>query len=179
MSTADEIVEVIHEAKTIFTVLTFTPLLVNDQGFGEWLLSRGFDPGSTTNLRRKEGSQYAGIDLYRAFEEMVAAPQRNLAVLRATLLVGLVTVGDAMKTASMYDGSPGLEFLRHVRNAAAHGNRFNLMRGEPKRPAHFRDFEITGEDLNGKTLLFDFMLPGDVFDLFDYLMDHVGRDASG
>jgi len=35
------------------------------------------------------------------------------------------------------------EFLRHCRNAAAHGNRFNLLHDEPRRPARWHHLEIT------------------------------------
>jgi hypothetical protein len=40
------------------------------------------------------------------------------------------------------DVSPEFEVLRHLRNAASHRNRFHFMRGEPKRPAKWRTFEI-------------------------------------
>lgn len=45
------------------------------------------------------------------------------------------------------------EFLRHCRNAAAHGGRFTLRHGEPRRPAVWRELEIT-RDLE-QSRLFD------------------------
>lgn len=39
-------------------------------------------------------------------------------------------------------GSPELQFLRHCRNASAHGWRFHLKPGEPKQPASWRSFKV-------------------------------------
>lgn len=39
--------------------------------------------------------------------------------------------------------SPEFEFFRHVRNAAAHGNKFTFSEGEPRRPALWRSLELT------------------------------------
>lgn len=64
------------------------------------------------------------------------------------------------------DRSPICEFLRHCRNAAAHGGKFNLEEyDEPRRPAHWRETEIT-EGLEGTRLFEDsegngLMRPGD------------------
>ncbi len=44
---------------------------------------------------------------------------------------------------SFHNPGPLWEFLRHCRNAAAHGGRFNFVRAEPRRPAQWRTFTIT------------------------------------
>ena len=46
---------------------------------------------------------------------------------------------------------PLWEYLRHCRNAAAHGGRFHFLNNEPKRPAQFGRFRIT-LGLQGKPL---------------------------
>lgn len=46
---------------------------------------------------------------------------------------------------------PDWEFLRHLRNAAAHGGSFELRGREPRHPAHWRSLAITRE-LNGRAL---------------------------
>jgi hypothetical protein len=46
-------------------------------------------------------------------------------------------------TAGHHTHDPLWEFLRHCRNAAAHGGRFELRHGEPKRPATWRNLTIT------------------------------------
>jgi hypothetical protein len=40
------------------------------------------------------------------------------------------------------DHSPVFEFLRHCRNAAAHGNRFHFTNREPSRPAKWKTIEL-------------------------------------
>ena len=45
-------------------------------------------------------------------------------------------------TSGHHDRKPLWEFLRHCRNAAAHGGRFNLLHGEPRRPAEWGRFRI-------------------------------------
>ena len=43
---------------------------------------------------------------------------------------------------SYHDQSPLWEFLRHCRNAAAHGGNFNFLHDEPRRPARWGHFHI-------------------------------------
>lgn len=53
-----------------------------------------------------------------------------------------------------HDNSPLWEFLRHCRNAAAHGGLFNLCHGEPRRTAKWGAFSIKAS-LNGTPLFKD------------------------
>ena len=64
------------------------------------------------------------------------------------------------------DDRPEVQFIRHARNASAHGNVFNLTKGEPRKPAIWRGIEITKE-LNGTTFLYKFLKAGDVLKLID------------
>ncbi|PZC49151.1 MAG: hypothetical protein C1O27_000520 [Chloroflexi bacterium] len=64
------------------------------------------------------------------------------------------------------DDRPAVEFLRHVRNASAHGNVFYLKGKEPRKQAGWRGKEII-KPLDGTTLLYSFLKPGDVLQLVD------------
>lgn len=64
------------------------------------------------------------------------------------------------------DDRPEVQFLRHARNASGHGNVFNLLAGEPRKPAVWRGIEITSE-LNGAPFLYQFLKAGDVLRLID------------
>lgn len=89
----------------------------------------------------------------------------------------LLTLGDELTLYEYFDRAPILEFVYHLRNAVAHGNRFHITDKGRKRlerhPAHNRSapvkspagtvFEITAS-LSGP-LLFEFMQPADVIDL--------------
>jgi hypothetical protein len=50
------------------------------------------------------------------------------------------------------DKSPLFEFFRHCRNAGAHGNRFHFLKGEPVRPAQWREYRILVE-MEGKPFI--------------------------
>jgi len=55
----------------------------------------------------------------------------------------LIIAHEISKDNPWHDHGPLWEFLRHCRNAAAHGGSFNLLRREPKRPATWGSFQIT------------------------------------
>lgn len=96
---------------------------------------------------------------------------------RAWLVGALLTLDDRLKGAGYFDKSPVLELVRHLRNGVAHGNRFDLRGDEPKRPAHLWErFRVT-KALNGAPVLFDFMEPGDVFQVFVAVSQHLFRMA--
>jgi hypothetical protein len=54
----------------------------------------------------------------------------------------LILGHELCKDMTAHDTGPLWEFLRHCRNAAGHGGNFNLLHGEPKRPAKWRSLEI-------------------------------------
>jgi hypothetical protein len=86
----------------------------------------------------------------------------------------LITVGDACAQNQYFDNIPPLELLRHLRNAAAHGNRFNLANGEPRKAAHFEGaFRITPSLHERPDVLFDFIGAGDILDLLAFLEAHL------
>ncbi len=54
----------------------------------------------------------------------------------------LILTHELCKDNPKIDTSPIWEFLRHCRNAAAHGGLFNLLHGEPRQPARWGILEI-------------------------------------
>lgn len=63
----------------------------------------------------------------------------------------LILAHELSKDRPWHDTGPLWEFLRHCRNAAAHGGRFNLVNGEPRRGAQWGAFNITAA-LHGTAL---------------------------
>ena len=55
----------------------------------------------------------------------------------------LIVAHEISKDNPWHDHGPLWEFLRHCRNAAAHGGSFNLLHREPKQPATWGSFQIT------------------------------------
>src|SRR5437868_2157738 len=48
---------------------------------------------------------------------------------RLWLVGALLTLDDRLKAEGRFDKSPEIEFLRHLRNGVAHGNRFTFQKG--------------------------------------------------
>jgi len=103
---------------------------------------------------------------------------------RAWCVSSLILLSDRLAAEGYYDRAPVLEMVRHLRNGVAHGNRFNLRNPSELQvwPAHMRDaacrssesFQITPE-LDGSTVFFDFMGPGDVLDLLISVSTYLGE----
>jgi hypothetical protein len=69
--------------------------------------------------------------------------------------------------------SPLFEFLRHLRNAAAHGNRWHFTGQEPKHPAQLRSIALDSS-MHGTIAIYSgTVAPGDFFDLLDDLRDEL------
>jgi hypothetical protein len=64
----------------------------------------------------------------------------------------LILAHECCKHESYHDEGPLWEFLRHCRNAVAHGGKFSFKYGEPKRPAIWGNFTLA-KSMQG-TLLF-------------------------
>ena len=169
---ADEIADMIDTLKGYYVAATMGLLVLNHPKLSELLLELGFDPGSTTSLGRKDGTKYAGLDVYEALGATRGSAGFNLDYMGALLTVFVSWVGDALAENLYFDETPELELFRHIRNGLSHGNRFELHPGQPKKPAQFGSFKIT-RSLHGENVLFEFMGPGDVFDLLDHVNGHL------
>jgi hypothetical protein len=131
-----------------------------------WEAAPGDD--MTANLVRKDGTNVT-YDLRDLLLKHRRNKTFNKAFLR-TLFSGLLSyVYDVAKANGLMRQTPEYEFLRHLRNAVSHGNRFTLRKGEPTRPACFGNFRID-RSLNGmENVLFSYVKPGDTMDLLDLL----------
>lgn len=146
----------------------------------------GEDP--VGEIKRKDGTAHTlnlrhYLDLFRTDHGI----QRE--VLQAWAKGALLTLGDELNAHRYFDRAPILELVYHLRNAVAHGNRFNITgRGRDrlaKYPAHNREamakspvgivYEIT-PSLSGP-LLFEFIGPADIIDLFQSVEIHLAKAA--
>jgi hypothetical protein len=85
-----------------------------------------------------------------------------------TVKLKIIEIYELIQEFGYYNTSPEFEFLRHIRNAMGHGYKFNFKYGEPKRPASFNGIVIE-QSLNGRSVLDEFILPGDILDLINYI----------
>lgn len=153
-------------------------------------------PVPIEQIVRQDGSA-AYFDLSHAVRNITTSVDYREIHDRLWLGGALLALGDELTRASYFDRRPDLEFIRHLRNGVAHGNKFHFCNGEPRRPAHFtgpdqrlmpngtitppgqrRTFEITFA-LQGKTVLFDFLGPGDICDLLLFVSWRLIRIGNG
>jgi hypothetical protein len=156
-------------------------------------LMPGVPPGAAVPIgfvRRKDGSEH----LFHFEHYLAKGSQPDFAAdfRRAWPVGALLTLGDALQNHDYFQHAPELEMVYHLRNGAAHGNRFNLTSSGLNRlanyPAHTRDaairngsqstFEIS-PGLDGQTVLFDFMEAADVVDLLMSVQTYLLRIADG
>lgn len=147
------------------------------------------------SIARHDGSDIF-YDFSHALRNIRLKPEYQETYDRLWLGGALLTLGDHLADEGYFDHGHDLEFVRHLRNGVAHGNRFRFSHGEPRRPAHFtgpdqrflqgtttppghaHTFEIA-TSLQGQPILFDFIGPGDVCDLLLFVSVRLLRIGNG
>ena len=164
------IADQIMTAKQLYAGTTTFLFLLNHDGHFASLKAELFpSPDTCLKLERKNSSTpYSLVDYGPLVENLRNNPQFNLDYLGLLLQAMVIQIGDALQRNDYFDKTPELEFYRHLRNALGHGNVFYFSRGEPRRLASFKGRTLTNS-LHGSSGFFNFMAPGDVFELWDYL----------
>jgi hypothetical protein len=116
-------------------------------------------------LRSEYQNNHITINIDDIARDVVANHSYLLASTMRSAGALLILAHELSKDAPWHDTGPLWEFLRHSRNAAAHGGTFNLLHGEPRRPAYWGSFMITAK-LQGTSLFKDaagtgLLSPGD------------------
>ena len=141
-------------------------MVLNSPAYTSILESFGIDAGSAVKFGRMDGTSHPPLDVQASVARIRGNPQYNLDYIGVFLMATVSLVADGLSRNSYFTKSPELEFLRHIRNAIAHGNCFFLKPGEPRRPAHFKNFTISPA-LQGTEVFWKFMKPGDMLDLLE------------
>jgi hypothetical protein len=170
--TAREIAEMLDRLQATYAAVSIALMVLNDDDVLSMLQAKGYDPGATIRLGRRDNTYYEGIKLWDSIHAVGGNAGFNVDFLGSQFMTILSWVGDELSRNGYFDKSSELEFFRHLRNGISHGNTFNLLNGEPRRPAKFKGFEIT-QALHGQPLLFEFISSGDLFDLFDHVKTHL------
>ena len=103
-------------------------------------------------LRSEYQDNFITVDIDDIARDIVANYQYLLASTMHAAGGVLILAHEISKDAPWHDTGPLWEFLRHCRNAVAHGGSFNLLNGEPRRPASWGSIVITPR-LQGISLL--------------------------
>jgi len=170
--TAKKISQLINQLQTIYAAISTTLITLNDNQILQLLEAKGFDKGSKIRLGKHDGSYYRNINFWDSINFVRNNNKFNLDFMGMQLSTILLSVGHELKKHHYFDKTPELEFFRHLRNGISHGNKFDFKHGEPRRPAKFKNFEIASS-LQGEDVLFKFIKPGDLFELFDHIKKHL------
>lgn len=171
---AGAVVELIARLKAYFVAGSLSIVLLNDDDVVRLLEAKGYDPGTTIILGRRDNTNYTDLPpLWDAVSAVRGDPRFNLDYLGLLLTVAVSWVGDALAEHGYFDRTPELLFFRHLRNALSHGNRWHFLRGEPRQPAFFRSFVLSTSMHGEEGVLFGSMSTGDVLDLLDHIAGHL------
>lgn len=108
----------------------------------------------------------------RAAASAAGIPKAKIRVLSIAMGAAVTHLHDEIKAAKLHDHQdPLLEFLRHFRNACAHGDRWHFTGAEPRHAAHFGDL-VLSKDLNGQYATFDTVGPKSFVSLLRAVRDH-------
>lgn len=102
----------------------------------------------------------------------------NIEFLKRGVASAIVSVHDEIKRRGLEDWKEDIEFLRHIRNACSHGNRFTFRGKEPGRPAKLGAMEITRNQDGVGPVLFDFITLGDAVLLLDSVTRRLDPDVA-
>ncbi len=173
LDTPAKVASLIQRLRRLYVVGHSALIMLRQPDLFDIFDSWGFDQYSQLTTPRHDQTQHA-TPLYDSLLDVQArAAQYANDFERSTIAGMLVDVGDACARNQYFDKTPELEFVRHLRNAAGHGNTFNLLNGEPRRPATFSSFKITADQHGLENVLFDFIGPGDVLDLLSNVEAHL------
>jgi len=115
---------------------------------------------------RTTSDEPIGVDIEAISSELVERHPYHLHHWSQSAMTLLIAAWERCKAARKTRKDPAWEFLRHCRNASAHGNRFTFKGREPTRPAAWRKLEIV-RPLQGTALFKEkqdcpsFLEPGD------------------
>jgi hypothetical protein len=131
-----------------------------------------FQPGDTIRFGDSdEGKYFHPFEIYQA--GLVTLPHSQHMFIGYSTMMLAALAYETVK--SMNDHSPEFELFRHLRNAAAHQNKFNFTNQEPRRPAAWLkqsiDHTVKGEGnlLHGHVCFGSFISPSELIDLIAHI----------
>jgi hypothetical protein len=155
----------IDEGLRLYCVLTFDLYLMHHPGVQQIIATEFDDPNASVDLGRKDGTPYS-LPLHAMLVGARNNATQNISRMRLLGLI-IINVHDELLREQLNTARPVHQYLRHLRNALGHGNRWYFKAGEPRYPAQFRTHQLDASMDGEGPVLFDSLGPGDVADLFD------------
>jgi hypothetical protein len=138
----------------------------------------GIPPEAPVEIFRNDGTLQSSTTVYQALQRISELRGGGLRedLLAFVAMHGATRLGDDLKRARLQrgDGSPLMEFARHLRNACAHGNRWHFRSREPRQPAALRGRALD-RGLHGTKAIYGWLGPGDYVDFLDDLAAELRR----
>ncbi|WP_143076446.1 hypothetical protein [Flavobacterium swingsii] len=130
-----------------------------------WMESGSSVRFGTKKQIRNEKKYYVDDTYSKFFKEKM----NNVEFMKIPMMAMISLIHDSIKDNGYDKQTPEFEFLRHLRNAVSHGNRFTFRNNEPKRPAYYDEF-ILDVNINGmENVIFDFIHFEDILNLINYI----------
>jgi hypothetical protein len=177
--TAKELAGRADHYKTTFVGLQLALIpLLHPNGYIEAALRHmGTDPGSPLEVDRADGTTASSMPINYWLERArqnngVGFGLRDDTLAFAAMFIVTRLEDDLQQLGLRNPHSPALEFLRHIRNAAAHGNRWHFRGQEPRNPAKLRNIELD-PSLHDAPAYNGTVGPGDFLDLLDDVRDEL------
>lgn len=165
---AQTVIDIVNSINQTYPGAMIGLLLLNAPGAEQYLMDVGHDAGSSMTNGRVDGSQYGSMPFWPAYHGAVGNPNFNLQFMGVFQMAALSWVGDAVVQGNLSDSNdPTLQFLRHLRNAVSHGNKWHFNKGEPKTPAAFAGVTLDPAVHQDQPALYETISTGDVFALLD------------
>lgn len=129
------------------------------------------DEASIIHFGKHDGG-YFKKNLIETYESAKGNSVFNSSFISVQLMASITIIHDSLKEEKHLFPSELWEFLRHLRNAAGHGNRFEI-RSQNILPAKFGKLSVTPELHGYENVITDFVNTGDVLELFTTLIEHL------
>jgi hypothetical protein len=173
MPDAQSVKNLIEDGVAVLSVIYMGTRIVEDHPLPQDLADGLVKASAVLEFARSDPRRGAHrVDLTKAFSQARRSPDVGKVVLQGAFGNLLVMVWHQIEAGRLAPrrgapGAPLFQLLRHLRHAAAHGNKFTFRGREPKDPAGYRTLHLDAS-MNGRpNVLFDFISPGDTLDLLD------------
>ena len=167
--TKPELIELINKLENNFIVTCLSVGLINHSEIKQYYL-QWLEPGSKPEFWSKTtNSFYGGFETHSVFKDFFKNQSNNIEYMKIPAMSMIALIHDAIKDNGFSKQTPEFEFLRHLRNAVSHGNKFTFYNLEPRRTASFQGL-IIESNMNGRTNVIREVVDfGDILSLISFV----------
>ncbi|RWX46936.1 hypothetical protein H206_00248 [Candidatus Electrothrix aarhusensis] len=167
--TKEELIQLIDKLENNFVMTAISLAFIHNPDIRH-LANQWMDPGSTVKFgSRAIPPEEAKYDVHKMYESFFSDQSNNIDYMIIPMMSMLSLIHDAIRDNGFENHTPEFEFLRHIRNAMSHGNRFTFRNGEPRRTASFEGFTINSSMNGTNNVLHNYIHFGDLLRLINHV----------